>query len=294
MLTFSLIYCYYDAMSFATSQQIDKYLELYKDVPVTFSKEIMDVLSFDVKQAYVRASGGQWPCIINSVSMIDAKIICNKNSGLLKNISTKSFSNAALRFSFADADSKEPVSFFVNIKLLGVSDYQMPDLVLVSLSYTQRAPDALIERLGKVISANVNVQRFPNEKILLSDVNMRRIGLSKKETVIFIEGVPRRCILQNVSFSGATVYMMGVASFLKNKIVTLKFEFLDPDIAMAVKGKTCKARALEDRKDLVSLTIEYESQKVPMNYQLCLNKYFELPKKLLTTNAQEPMEETDE
>jgi len=281
-------------MSFATSQQIDKYLELYRDVPVTFSKEIIEVLSFDVKQAYVRASGGQWPCIINSASMIGAKIICNKNSGLLKNISTKSFSNVALRFSFADRDSKEPISFFVNIRLLGVSDYQMPDLALVSLEYTQRAPEALIERLGKVISANVNTQRFPNEKIILSDVNMRRIALSKKETVVFIEGVPRRCILQNVSFSGATVYMMGVASFLKDKTVTLKFEFLDPDTVIAVKGKTCKARALEDRKDLVSLTIEYESQKVPMNYHLYLNRYFELPKKLLATDSQMPMENADE
>lgn len=281
-------------MSFATSQQIDRYLELYKDVPVTFSKEIMEVLFFDVKQAYVRASGGQWPCIINSASMIDAKIICNRNSGLLKNISTKSFSNASLRFSFADEDSKEPVSFFVNIRLLGVSDYQMPDLALVSLEYTQRAPDALIERLGKVISASVNAKRSPNEKIVLSDMNMRRIALSKKETVIFIEGVPRRCILQNVSFSGATVYMMGVASFLKNRTVTLKFEFLDPDTAIAIKGKTLKARPLEDRKDLVSLTIEYESQKIPMNYQLYLNRYFELPKKLLAPDTQEPMEDSDE
>lgn len=294
MLTFSIFYCYYNGMSFATSQQIDRYLELYKDVPVTFSKEIMEVLFFDVKQAYVRASGGQWPCIINSASMIDAKIICNRNSGLLKNISTKSFSNASLRFSFADEDSKEPVSFFVNIRLLGVSDYQMPDLALVSLEYTQRAPDALIERLGKVISASVNAKRSPNEKIVLSDMNMRRIALSKKETVIFIEGVPRRCILQNVSFSGATVYMMGVASFLKNRTVTLKFEFLDPDTAIAIKGKTLKARPLEDRKDLVSLTIEYESQKIPMNYQLYLNRYFELPKKLLAPDTQEPMEDSDE
>ena len=273
-------------MSFATSQQINKYLEAYKDVSVTFSKEIIEVLFFDVKQASVRASGGQWPCILNSASMSGAKIICNKNSGLLKKISTQSFSNASLRFSFFDSDSKEPISFFVTVRLVGVSDYQMDDLSLVTLAYTQRAPDALIERLGRIIEATVNAKRYAIEKIVLTDVIMRRIALSKKETVVFVEGVPRRCIIQNISFVGATVYIMGVASFLKNKAVTLKFDFSDPDTVIAIKGRTVGAVPLEDRKDLVSLTIDYEMQSVPMNYKLYLNRYFELPKKLVAQESE--------
>lgn len=275
-------------MSFATSQQINKYLEAYKDVSVTFSKEIIEVLSFDVKQTSVKASGGQWPCILNSASMSGAKIICNKSSGILKKISTQSFSNASLRFSFFDADSKEPVSFFVTVRLVGVSDYQMEDLALVTLAYTQRAPDALIERLGRIIEANVNAKRCAVEKVVLTDSIMRRIALSKKETVVFVEGVPRRCILQNISFVGATVYIMGVASFLKNKAVTLKFEFLDPDTVIALKGRTVGATPLEDRKDLVSLTIEYELQNIPMGYKLYLNRYFELPKKLVAQENEVP------
>lgn len=275
-------------MSFATSQQINKYLEAYKDVFVTFSKEIIEVLSFDVKQAFVKASGGQWPCIINSASMSGAKIICNKNSGILKKISSQSFSNASLRFSFLDPDSKEPISFFVTIKLVGVSDYQMEDLALVTLAYTQRAPDALIERLGRIIEANVNAKRYATEKVVLTDSIMRRVALSKKETVVFVDEIPRRCILQNISFVGATVYIMGVASFLKNKAVTLKFDFLDPDTVITVKGHTIGALPLKDRKDLVSLTIEYESQNVPMNYKLYLNRYFELPKKLVAVENEEP------
>ncbi|MGP1438621.1 MAG: PilZN3 domain-containing protein [Treponema sp.] len=275
-------------MSFATSQQINKYLELYKDVSITFSKEVIEVLSFDVKQAFVRASGGQWPCIINSASMNGAKIICNKGGGLLKKISTQSFSNASLRFSFFDTDSKESISFFVTVRLVGVSDYQVDDLSLVTLAYTQRAPDALIERLGRIIEANVNAKRHPTEKVVLTDIIMRRIALTKKETVVFVEGVPRRCIVQNISFVGATIYMMGVASFLKNKAVTLKFEFTDPDTVISIKGHTAGATPLEDRKDLVSLTIEYEAQNIPMMYKLYLNRYFELPKKLVAAESESP------
>lgn len=273
-------------MSFVTSQQIDKYLELYSDVSLAFSKDVVEVLSFEVKQVHIKASGGQWPCIIHSASMQSAKIICNKNSPLLKHLSTKGVSSSSLRFSFADADSKEPVAFFVNVRLIGVSDYQPPDIALVSLEYTQRAPDALIERIGKVISANANAQRFPNENIAINDANMRRIALARKESVIFIDGVPRRCILQSLSFAGATVYMMGVAAFLRKKIVTLKFEFSDPDISLSLKGRTIEANSLEDRKDLVSLIIEFEPPKIPMNYKLYLSRYFELPRKLVATETE--------
>jgi len=273
-------------MSLVTSQQIEKYLELYSDVSLPFSKDVIEVLSFEMKQVYIRASGGQWPCILNSASMQGAKIICNKNSPLLKNLSTKGVSNSSLRFSFADEDSKEPVTFFVNVRLIGVSDYQPPDIAMVSLAYTQRAPDALIERLGKVISATVNAKRFPNENIAITDANVRRIALTRKELVIFIDGVPRRCILQSLSFTGATVYMMGVAAFLKKKSITLKFEFSDPEISLSLKGKTMDATPLEDRKDLVSLIIEFELPKVPLNYKLYLSRYFELPRKLVTTEAE--------
>lgn len=278
-------------MSFATSQQIDKYLELYKDVSLTFSKEVIEVLAFNVKRTFVRAPGGQWPCILNSSSMTGAKIICNKSSEILKKLSNKGSPNASLCFSFTDEDSKEPISFFVNIKLLGVSDYQMQDLALVTLEYTQRAPDALIERLGRFISANVNAKNNVKERILLTDINMRRIALSKKETIIFVEGVPRRCILQNISFASATIYMMGVASFLTNKAVTLKFEFTDPDTVIAIKGHTQKAIPLEDRKDLVSLTVEYEEEKIPMIYKIYLTRYFELPRKLVASENEEKIEE---
>ena len=160
----------------------------------------------------------------------------------------------------------------------------MQDLVLVSLESTQRAPDALIERLGRIISASVNAKRLSNEKIVLNEVNMRRISLLKKETVVFVDGVPRRCILQHVCFAGATVYMMCVATFLKNKAVTLKFEFTDPDAVIAIKGKTNKATPLEDRKDLVSLNIEYTQPS--MNYNLYLNRYFELPRKMHATDTE--------
>ena len=273
-------------MSFITSQQIDKYLELYGDVSLPFSKEVVEVLSFEVKQVHIRASGGQWPCIVHSASMQGAKIICNKSSPLLNHLSTKGVSNSSLRFSFADEDSKEPVAFFVTVRLIGVSDYQPPDIMLVSLAYTQRAPDALIERLGKVISASVNAKRFPNEHIAITDANMRRIALTRKESVIFIDGVPRRCILQSISFAGAKVYMMGVAVFLRNKTVTLKFEFSDPALSLSLKGKTVEANPLEDRKDLVSLIIEFEPPKIPINYKIYLSRYFELPRKLVATETE--------
>ena len=51
-------------MAFAVSQQLNKYYDLYKNIDVTFSKEVASALNFDPKQVFVRAAGGQWPCII--------------------------------------------------------------------------------------------------------------------------------------------------------------------------------------------------------------------------------------
>jgi len=79
---------------------------------------------------------------------------------------------------------------------------------------------------------------------------------------------------------------MGVAAFLKKKSITLKFEFSDPDMSLPIKGKTTEATPLEDRKDLVSLIIEFEPPKIPMSYKLYLSRYFELPRKLVSSETE--------
>ena len=267
-------------MAFAVSQQLNKYYDLYKNIDVTFSKEVASALNFDPKQVFVRCSGGQWPCIINSASMTKAKIICGKKSGFLDRLRS-GVTSVNIRFAFFDTEGKDSLSFFVAAKLVGISSYETgnQDLVLITFEYTQRAPDDLIEKLGILLEANINSQKRRNERIVITPEISRKIGLVEKGTVVYIDAVPRRCLIRDISFSGAKILLVGIATFLVNKEVILRFAFDDPQSVFGIKGRAIRTEPVEGRKDLVALAIQYYPKNIPMMYKMYLNKYFSVMRK---------------
>ena len=62
-------------LAIATNQQINNYYDLYRENEIVFTKDILRSLRVDPRQIYVKCSGAQWPCIINSTSFQMAKII---------------------------------------------------------------------------------------------------------------------------------------------------------------------------------------------------------------------------
>jgi hypothetical protein len=266
-------------MGYATSQQLARYHELYQNIEVTFSKEVIKATGLITQQIYIKALGGQWPCVINSTSMSGAKIIAGIKSGIYEKIQQGTVS-VSLRFSFVDQDKTEPVSFFVAAKVLGSNQYAgSPELVLISLAFTQRAPDDLIEKIGALLEANINSAKRREERILLTPAAMRKLGILQKETIIFIQGIPRRCILRDLSFSGAKVIMVGIAQFLLNKEIVLRIDIDDPRIAIGIKGKILRTEDVENRKDLVALAIVFNEAEVPMAYKMHINNYLSQQRK---------------
>jgi len=267
------------SMGYATSQQIARYYELYQNIDVTFTKEVIKATALISQQVYIKALGGQWPCVINSTSMTGAKVIAGIKSGLYDKIQ-QGLSSVSLRFSFMDSDTEEPMTFFVAAKILGTNQYAgSPELILISLQFTQRAPDDLIEKLGQLLEANINSSKRREERILLTPDAMRKLGVLQKETVIFIQGVPRRCILRDLSFSGAKVIMVGLAAFVLEKEIVLRIDFDEPRVAIGVKGKIVRTEDVENRKDLVALAIAYHENEVPMGYKMHINNYLSQQRK---------------
>jgi len=267
-------------MAFAASQQLNRYYNLYKNIDVTFSKEVVSTLNFEPKQVFVRCSGGQWPCIINSASMTKAKIICGKKSGFLDRLRS-GITSVNIRFAFFDTEGKDSLSFFVAAKLVGISSYEVgnQDLVLITFEYTQRAPDDLIEKLGILLEANINSQKRQNERIVITPEISRKIGLVEKGTVVYIDAVPRRCLIRDLSFSGAKILLVGIANFLMNKEIILRFAFDDPQSVFGIKGRAIRTEPVEGRKDLVALAVQYYPKSIPMMYKMYLNKYFSVMRK---------------
>ena len=52
----------------------------------------------------------------------------------------------------------------------------------VSLEFTQRPPDDLIQILGSLLEANSNAQRRKDERIVITPESMKKLGLDSRES----------------------------------------------------------------------------------------------------------------
>ncbi|MDR0472370.1 MAG: PilZ domain-containing protein [Treponema sp.] len=260
-------------MGMLTSQKIIEYYDRFKSIEVTFTKELIHVAGLITKQVHLKCGSDIWPCVIFSSTFEKAKIVVNVKTGILQKLEQAN-QMASLRFCFKTSDTPNPVTFFVNTKVTGNSPYGgSNDVLLFNLQFTQRPPDDLIEIIGRVLDANVNSKKRRNERIPINNDTERRLHLVSKECAVFIENVPRRCIMRDISYSGTKVIMMGIAKFLVGKDVALRIEFDDPRESFLVKGKFLRDEVVEGRKELIAMVVEFEENTVPMGYKIRLNDF---------------------
>ena len=276
-------------MGIVTSQQLTRYYELYRDTEVIFSKEVIKTLHMDPRQVYVKCTDSQWPCIINSTSFLGAKIIIGSKGGAYARLS-KEKGTVNLRFCFSQGD-KQPISFFVSARVQDIVPYmESSDLAIVNLAYIQRPPDDLIELIGRLLEANTNALRRRDERIPITEESMRKLSLAKSDSVVFIESVPRHCIVRDISFSGAKILLLGVAQFLNNRNVVLRLEFYDPHEVISLPASIVKTDVAQGRKDIIVVCIQYDPAKIPITYKLHINNYLTgLRKSQLSTYHSAPV-----
>lgn len=218
-----------------------------------------------------------------------AKIIIGSKGGAYSKLSQEK-GTVNLRFCFLQAD-KQPLYFFVNAKVVEIVPYMnSPELVVVSLSYVQRPPDDLIELIGRLLDANINSLRRKDERIILTDDAKRKLNLVRSETIVFIDNVPRHCIVRDISFSGAKIILQGVAQFLNNKAIILRLDFDEPQEMITLPGMIVKTEPVQGRKDIIVVCIQYDSTQIPMSYKLHINTYLSgIRKKQLSSYHSEPV-----
>lgn len=260
-------------MALINSNQISRYYDFFRDKEIVFTKANLKALHIDPRQVYLKCNGGQWPCIINSSSLQDAKIIIGTNSGAYAEMIKNKSATVQLRYCFID-QSNAPIHFFVTCNVISAGSYQnTSELAIVSLEFTQRPPDDLIMRIGEFIEASENFSNRKEERIDINANSLRKLGIEKEESIIFIDNVPRRCILKDLSFSGAKVMLVGVPKFLVGKPVNLRIDFIDTNESIIVQGIIPRAEFLEGRKDICVVHIAFKSEVVPMTYKIHINNY---------------------
>jgi len=260
-------------MGVTTSQQISKYYDLFGKIDVAFTKEVIKATNLVSQLCYLKCMGEQWPCVIFSTSFVGARVLVPAKAEFHDNLN-KANKDVSLRICFNIHDKADPRAFFVHARVSGYSAYaQNPALQSLQLAFSQRPPDDLIEIMGRLLEANMNSAKRREERVLVTSDAMRKIGIASKETILFIQGVPRRCILRDLSFSGAKGIMVGVSKFLINKQITLRSSFDDPRETLDFKGTSVRGEDVEGRKDLVALALHFDEAAIPMSYKMRLNDY---------------------
>lgn len=263
-------------MSITTSSQITRYYDSFKDVDVTFTKEVIRASLLNTKQIYIKLQGYQWPCVIYSSSLSGAKIVANITPTLKKSLK-ESNASINLRFSFLQRDKRNPISFFVPCRITGFTPYKADDsnnnLHFISLTFTQRPPNDLIEILGRIQEANSAAHNRKDERIVLTNTTIQNLNLTSKGGMLMVDGIPRKCIVRDISFGGSKIILMGVAQFLVNKEIVLRLGFADPPESLDIPGTIIRFEPVEGRTDLAAFAVNFKEDAIPMRYKLRLSAY---------------------
>ena len=268
-------------MGIATSQQLTKYYDQYRDTEITFTKDIIRALGLDPRQVYVKCNGGQWPCIINSTSFQHAKIIVGTKGGAFQALAAKDNPTANIRFCFSEQEGDGIITFLVSSRVAEIRPYMnSKDLVIVTLQFTARPPDDLIEICGRLLEANANAIRRREERIPINEDSKRKLNLAKEECNVIVQSVPRHCVVRDISFSGARVILIGLSQYLSGKEAILRLEFNEPSEILSIRGTIVAADLIQGRKDICIASLKFDESSLPLSFKMHLNTYLTAVRKI--------------
>jgi hypothetical protein len=164
---------------------------------------------------------------------------------------------------------------------------QGPDVHFVTLEFTQRPPDDLIQILGSLLEANANSQRRRDERIIVTPETQKKLGLESREASVLVDGKSRKCVLRDLSFSGAKVVISGRARDFENRRVSLKFARSDQVPEMTIPAVVGRVDEVGGRKDILAVSMVYTSEP-PMSYKLLINSYVSTIRKAAREAQKEP------
>jgi hypothetical protein len=281
-------------MGITTSQQIQRYYDLYKENEVTFTKEVTHALKLIPKKIYFKCIGSQWPCLICSASMTGARLFATLNETFYEQVK-KSGNIIQIRFAFTREAKTDPLTFYISSKVVGFTPYgkSEKDVNFINIVYTQKPPDSFIEILGALLDATMESQKRKEERIVITADTARQLDLKMKDTVVYIDQVPRKCLIRDLSYSGAKVILIGIAKYLINKPALLKIGFEDAAAPISIPGLILRDETVSGRKDVTALAMKFEEAHIPLDYKMRLNQYLRHPVKLTAKGPRNPPDKTD-
>jgi len=182
----------------------------------------------------------------------------------------------SLRLSFAQPEKAEPISFFITARVADIHHFSQKktDILLLELLYTQKPPDDLIRIIGELADTKVNSQKRREERIIVTKENAKRLGLTSNEAVVVVEDTEKkRCIVRDLSFSGAMLLLPALYGPPLNKQATLELPFRGMHGAIELKGKVVRADEVIGRPSFIALSLSFEPKDVPLEYKRLISNW---------------------
>ena len=261
-------------MSMFTTQHLDRFYQSYRETEVTFNAQVILVSGLLTGDIHLKVADLHIPCVLYACSMQGARVIAEMGEDAV-NALARANNVAALRLSFRPQEEHADITFFVPSRVEGVAEYNQhkPHVRFITLAFTQRPADDLIGILGSLLEINANAVRRRDERIVLTPESMKMIGLDSKESCVAIAGAPRRCIVRDLSFSGAKILVTTPGQQQGDTKVLLKLARCEIKDDTVLDGSVVRVEDVAGRNDVVALSIQYSSEP-PISYKQRINSYF--------------------
>ncbi|MBR6199833.1 MAG: PilZ domain-containing protein [Spirochaetales bacterium] len=266
-------------MSELSSQKLNEYYDRYKDQELAFNKSIISALGVEPRKICLKIKADPCPCVLYSCSMIGAKIIIHlDNEGFERIKLSNNFVN--LRLSFYPKNAKNPLMFFVPAVVKSYRSFELKNdsstAFLMTLDFTTKPSEDLIEILGKVFEMNEN---FEKRKALRIDVDEKLagvIGFATTKAIIEISIVKQHCLLKNISATGVMALMAcNPPTVLKKKIKIHLVLAGNPPKSLPIEGTIMRCEPVVGNKTIFGLGIMFDPDKIPYEYKTLINNYID-------------------
>jgi len=259
-----------------SSHQINEYYKNFINREIAFNKSIIRVTGLEPKKVFLKIKGEQWSCILYSCSLKNAKVITNMNNQTFQILKeAKNFIN--LRLSFLPYEHKNSIVFFIPSHVDGYKNFNTnnPNTYIINLSFTKKPPDDFIEIIGDVINEKNNFEKRKDFRINLEGKIIWDIGLITNKSIAVIDNIKRPCIIKNLSVSGALLMLVCNPKFILNKKIDLHMKLIKNKADISIEGIIKRSEDIEGRKDIHGIAIEYDKEKIPIEYKKMLNSYID-------------------
>jgi hypothetical protein len=257
-----------------TASRLARLYDTYRDTEVTFNTQVIAASGLMPADIHLKVAEQNLPCVLYACSLRRARVIADLGDPALA-AQLRANLPVSLRLAFRPSDEPAPLAFFVSCKVEGLSVHnpRKPQVQFVGLEFTQRPSDTLIGIIGSLLEVNSNSVRRRDERIVITSETMLVIGMDSKESCVDIEGAPRRCIVRDLSFSGAKILVTGVQDPREEKKVLLKLARCELKDDVVLDGSIVRVEEVAGSKDVVALSILFSSDP-PISYKQRLNSYF--------------------